>query len=82
MFLSLAGGLFTGKYNINKTHGPENPTWVDNIYRVRYLRDSTLEALAVIEPVVRDHGLTLLETAVRWMMHHSALKMRTDGENE
>ncbi len=45
------------------------------MYRARYFKDATFEALAMIEPVVRKHNLTLVETAMRWCMHHSALNV-------
>jgi aflatoxin B1 aldehyde reductase len=55
---------------------------VDKIYRTRYLRDGNLDALSIIEPVATAHGLTLIEVALRWLTHHSALKVRTEGGNE
>ncbi|KAI9705055.1 MAG: hypothetical protein M1836_006838 [Candelina mexicana] len=36
-----------------------------SLYRGRYLKDATFEALKVIEHVVEKHNLTLLETALR-----------------
>ena len=33
------------------------------------------------EPVVEKHGLTLIETALRWVHHHSALKMGNGGRD-
>ena len=45
------------------------------MYRKRYFKNSTFEALSVIEPVVKKHGLTMLETALRWCVHHSALNI-------
>ena len=50
------------------------------MYRERYFKDSTFEALRVIEPVVQKHNLTLLETALRWCVHHSQLK-NNDGND-
>lgn len=80
----LAGGLFSGKYKLQDnpsegrysdagSHGP--------LYRGRYFRDATFEALAIIEPVVQKHGLTMLETALRWARHHSALRMDNGGRD-
>lgn len=51
------------------------------MYRKRYFKDATFEALAVIEPVVQKHNLTLLETAFRWVIHHSQLNIK-DGGND
>ena len=50
------------------------------MYRERYFKDSTFEALKFIEPVVKQHDLTLLETALRWCVHHSKLKGK-DGND-
>lgn len=50
------------------------------MYRKRYFKDSTFDALRLIEPVIQKHNLTLLETALRWVVHHSALKIK-DGND-
>ena len=52
------------------------------MYRARYFQDSTFQALQLIEPVVQRHQLTLLETALRWCIHHSALRFAKDGGND
>lgn len=49
-------------------------------YRERYFKDSTFEALKIIEPVVEKHGLTMVETALRWVVNHSALNIK-DGND-
>jgi len=51
------------------------------MYRDRYFHDTTFDALQLIEPVVKQHNLTLLETALRWCVHHSALKTGTRGND-
>jgi aflatoxin B1 aldehyde reductase len=51
------------------------------MYRDRYFRDATFDALAVIEPIVQKHGLTLPETAFRWIHHHSALNIKDKGRD-
>ncbi|KAL1612914.1 hypothetical protein SLS60_001144 [Paraconiothyrium brasiliense] len=78
----LAGGLFTGKYKPGKTDAPGPLTSVDHVYRKRYIRDGNFDAVRIIEPVVTAHGLTLIEVAMRWLIHHSDLKMRTKGGND
>lgn len=50
------------------------------MYRARYFKERTFDALAIIEPVVKKHNLTMLETALRWCVHHSALKVQ-DGND-
>ncbi|KAJ5865841.1 Drug/metabolite transporter [Penicillium rubens] len=80
----LAGGLFSGKYKSQDI--PAEGRYSDSSstgpnYRKRYFRDATFEALSIIEPVVEKHGLTLLETALRWVRHHSALRMDNGGRD-
>ncbi|KAJ5224861.1 uncharacterized protein N7469_008364 [Penicillium citrinum] len=80
----LAGGLFSGKYKSQDI--PQEGRFADNSstgsnYRKRYFKDANFEALSVIEPVVAKHGLTLVETALRWVHHHSALKMENGGRD-
>jgi aflatoxin B1 aldehyde reductase len=80
----LAGGIFSGKYKTKDI--PAEGRYSDSSstgpnYRARYFRDATFEALSIIEPVVEKHGLTLVETALRWVRHHSALKMDNGGRD-
>lgn len=51
-----------------------------DMYRKRYFKDSTFDALKIIEPVVEKHGLTMVETALRWVVNHSALNIK-DGND-
>ena len=80
----IAGGIFSGKYSSSDV--PTEGRYSDSVgkmgsmYRARYFKDATWEALRVIEPVVKQHNLTLLETAFRWVVHHSALKVK-DGND-
>lgn len=80
----IAGGIFSGKYKTADV--PTSGRYSDSVgkmgamYRKRYFKDSTFEALRIIEPVVEKHGLTLVETALRWVIHHSALKVK-DGND-
>ncbi|EEH06269.1 aldo/keto reductase [Histoplasma capsulatum G186AR] len=75
----LAGGLLSGKYKTTEmpaTGRFANPS-LGAMYRKRYFRDANLDALRIIEPVVQKHNLTLVETALRWVHHHSALNIGT-----
>ncbi|KAI9889481.1 MAG: Aflatoxin B1 aldehyde reductase member 2 [Vezdaea aestivalis] len=80
----LAGGIFSGKYKSAEL--PQEGRYSDTngtmggVYRKRYFREATFDALHVVEPVVKKHNLTLLETAFRWLMHHSQLKIQ-DGND-
>lgn len=76
----IGGGLFSGKYSAAALK--ENPkegrfsdvSHTGQNYRKRYFHEPTFAALEAIEPVVKKHNLTMLETALRWCVHHSALK--------
>lgn len=81
----LAGGIFSGKYK-SKDMVPDEGRYSDKatsgkMYRGRYFKDATFEALRIVEPVVEKHGLTLLETALRWCRHHSKLNMNDGGRD-
>ncbi|KAG8630366.1 hypothetical protein KVT40_001985 [Elsinoe batatas] len=72
----VAGGIFSGKYK--SVDVPKEGRFSDtansgSMYRGRYFKDATFDALRIIEPVVEKHGLTLIETALRWVVHHSQL---------
>jgi len=82
----LAGGLFSGKYTTLDT--PDSGRYSDKggnagqMYRNRYFKPTVLEALAIVEPVAKKHDLTLIETALRWCVHHSKLKLAKDGGDD
>lgn len=80
----IAGGLFSGKIK-SQDMTPSDGRFSDTsstgkMYRGRYFRDSTFKALQIIEAAVEKHGLSMIETALRWTVHHSALKV-TDGND-
>ena len=80
----LAGGLFSGK--IKSEEVPQEGRYSDTaklgaMYRKRYFKDATFDALRIIEPVAQKHNLTILEIALRWCTHHSALKMQDGGRD-
>lgn len=52
------------------------------VYRKRYFRQPVFEALKLIEDAIAPHGLTMIETGLRWVVHHSQLKMRSKGGND
>ncbi|KAG5999603.1 hypothetical protein E4U54_001759 [Claviceps lovelessii] len=76
----LAGGLFSGKIK-SRDMVPESGRFSDvapaqgTNYRQRYFRDSTFQAMQLVEKAVEKHGLTMIETALRWMVHHSKLNV-------
>ena len=82
----LAGGLFSGKIkttamvpNNGGRFSDSNPTGVQ--YRNRYFRNSTFEAMKLCEGVVEREGLGMVELALRWVVHHSALRMGGEGRD-
>ncbi|KAH8896486.1 Aldo/keto reductase [Thozetella sp. PMI_491] len=80
----IAGGLFSGKIK-SVDVVPESGRYnaddnMGKMYRKRYIKDTSFQALQLIEPVVARHGLTMIETALRWAVHHSALKV-LDGND-
>jgi aflatoxin B1 aldehyde reductase len=85
----IAGGLLSGKIK-SKDIVPEagrfsDTSFLGKSYRERYYKDSTFRALQTIERAIEKHsaeGLTLIETALRWLVHHSALQMLPDKGGE
>lgn len=80
----VAGGLLTGKIKTKDTPAEgrfsDSTTSLGAMYRKRYFKDDTFNALALLEPVAEKQGLTLLEIAYRWLVHHSALNIK-DGND-
>ncbi|KUI65478.1 Aflatoxin B1 aldehyde reductase member 2 [Cytospora mali] len=80
----LAGGLLSGKIKSKDITPPEgrfsDAAASGKVYRGRYFRDSTFQALQLVEQAVEGAGLSMVETALRWTVHHSQLKV-TDGND-
>ncbi|GAB1315240.1 Aflatoxin B1 aldehyde reductase member 2 [Madurella fahalii] len=80
----LAGGLFSGKIrstDMVPAEGRFSDTAASGkLYRNRYFRGGTFRALQVVERAVEKVGLTMIETALRWVVYHSALKVK-DGND-
>ncbi len=80
----LAGGFLSGRYKTADVPAEgrfsNRAGQLGKTYRERYFKDSTFEALRIIEEAVEKHNLTILETALRWFVHHSALNM-TNGND-
>ncbi len=80
----IAGGLFSGKIksqDLVPTEGRfSDQAHSGRMYRDRYFRESTFKALQTVEQAVEKAGLTLIETALRWVVHHSKLNV-TDGND-
>ncbi|KAK3321512.1 putative oxidoreductase [Cercophora scortea] len=74
-YQSLAGGFLTGKL-INEEHadtrfGDKNP--LGKLFRQAFSGDQLRNALREFDAGVKGEGLTSIEVAVRWIVHHSAL---------
>jgi aflatoxin B1 aldehyde reductase len=73
----LGGGFFTGQFKkegeVESGSRFDPNKWQGKMYRARYWNDSYFGALDIVRPVAEKHGLTLAETALRWMTHHSML---------
>lgn len=81
----LAGGVLSGRYKSKETpvdggrYSSTDPV-VGEMYRQRYFTDANFVALKIIQPVAERLGLTLLEIAFRWCVHHSALKVMNGND--
>ena len=78
----LAGGVLSGRYK-SSLEIPKEGRFSDDgdpkhtagkLYRDRYFNQVYLDAIHRLTPVVEKHGLTLIETAFRWLVHHSKLR--------
>ncbi|KAH6689481.1 NADP-dependent oxidoreductase domain-containing protein [Plectosphaerella plurivora] len=81
----LAAGLFSGKYTSLDTPAEgrfSDTSALGKMYMSRYFKQSTMDALAVVEPVAKKHGVPLIEVGLRWCIHHSKLKTRAKGGND
>lgn len=52
------------------------------MYRDRYFKEGTFNALRIVEEAAQKYSLTLLEVALRWVVHHSELTTRVKGGND
>ncbi|EPS42423.1 hypothetical protein H072_3646 [Dactylellina haptotyla CBS 200.50] len=76
----LAGGYLTDRYQRGQTYfepgtrfDPQNKKQSD-AYNYRYWKDEYFDALDILRAAVKKHGISEAEAALRWCMHHSALK--------
>ncbi|KAL7622711.1 hypothetical protein AAE478_006389 [Parahypoxylon ruwenzoriense] len=81
----IAGGLFSGKIksvDIDPAEGrfsTKSSTGAN--YRNRYFKESTFKALQAVERAVEKYPeLTMVEVALRWVVHHSQLKIKGDND--
>jgi aflatoxin B1 aldehyde reductase len=77
----LAGGYLTSRYyredkadDLEKGSRFNPHSWRGKNYRARYWNEAFFDALDILRPVAKKHGLTEAKCALRWMAHHSMLK--------
>lgn len=86
IFTPLGGGLLTGRYksaNDEEQSGRfSNSSFLGPLFRELYFNDSLFKALDILRQAAERHSLTMPEVALRWVVHHSALKFAKDGGND
>ncbi|KAH6898078.1 NADP-dependent oxidoreductase domain-containing protein [Thelonectria olida] len=84
----LAGGLLSGKFKASAQGADvaegryDAKTFLGPIYRSLYFNKASFEALEVIQEAASKHDLSLIEVALRWCVHHSALKTSNQGGSD
>lgn len=78
-FQPLAGGFLTSKYKRDDTQFEEGSRFdpkrsQGKLHQGRYFNDHYFDALDIIRPVAKKHGLTEAECALRWLQFHSQMK--------
>ncbi|KAK0755072.1 NADP-dependent oxidoreductase domain-containing protein [Schizothecium vesticola] len=76
----LAGGLLSGKIR-SRDMVPAEGRFSDTarsgrMYRERYYKEGMFRALEVVERAVGEAGLGMAEVALRWVVHHSGLRVK------
>ena len=76
----LAGGVLSGRYS-SSSEVPKEGRFSDaegntsgKLYRDRYFNDVYLGVIDRLIPVIDKYGLTVTETGLRWLVHHSKLR--------
>ncbi|KAF9581612.1 hypothetical protein BGW38_001311 [Lunasporangiospora selenospora] len=73
----IAGGILAGKVNMNAPVAEggrfDDKTPIGRMYRQRYWNKIYADAISNLNDVANANGLTLLESALRWMRHHAGL---------
>ena len=76
----LAGGLLTGKYADMQKIPEDGRFGLRKEYRNRYWKASYFDAIEEIRNPCRLHGIPMVETALRWLNHHSLMRgAQNDG---
>ncbi|KAI4870339.1 NADP-dependent oxidoreductase domain-containing protein [Hypoxylon rubiginosum] len=78
-FNPLAAGLLTSRYTRETTEVEKGSRFDQNNalgkhHADRYFHSLYFDALDILRPIAKKHGLTEVECALRWMSYHSRLK--------
>ncbi|KAK5686856.1 hypothetical protein LTR17_026781 [Elasticomyces elasticus] len=72
------GGIFSGKVSKTSIDAPDgrfsHNTLVGKFMSTAYLRDELLAASLKVQSAAQKHGISGQAVALRWVLHHSALK--------
>ncbi|CCX11976.1 aflatoxin B1 aldehyde reductase member 2 [Pyronema domesticum] len=80
----IAGGLFSGNFKPDTV--PETGRFSDKnpagkMYRGRYFHECYFSAVEMLSKEAEKQGISMLEVAFRWLLHHSALNMGARGND-
>jgi aflatoxin B1 aldehyde reductase len=83
-FNPLGGGFLTDRYTRETEQIEAGSRFDPNRrqganYRARYWNDAYFDALDILRPVVKKHGISEAEAALRWIANHSLLS-REEGD--
>jgi aflatoxin B1 aldehyde reductase len=84
VYAPTAGGFLSGKY-ANKRELPKDGRFSDGYVRGqwardRYFQDSNFAAVEMIRAASEKHGLTMIDVALRWLVHHSKLNILSGND--
>ncbi|KAM0461917.1 hypothetical protein ACHAO4_001106 [Trichoderma viride] len=86
IFTPLGGGMLTGRYKSaddeEQSGRFSNNSFLGPIFRQMYFNDALFKALDILRQAAERHSLTMPEVALRWVVHHSALRFAKDGGND
>jgi aflatoxin B1 aldehyde reductase len=86
VYSPLAGGLLSGKYTADTIPTDDSrfsdKHTVGRLYIDRFFKPELFRAVSHLSVAAENHGLTMLEIALRWLVHHSALVFSKDGGND
>ncbi|KAI1315392.1 Aflatoxin B1 aldehyde reductase member 2 [Mortierella claussenii] len=73
----IAGGLLSGKHKFEGVGSDggrfDLKSHFGKVFRDLFWNTLYFEAVSNVEKVAKEHGLTLIETALRWLQYHSGL---------